>query len=96
MTAYWIGQARMRDPDGYRHYAELAKPAFAAHEHKVLARGGSIETLEGRKSYDRFVVLEFPSKQAALDCYWSEAYQRAAVVRQHASEDCQLVIVDGV
>jgi uncharacterized protein (DUF1330 family) len=96
MPAYWIGHARMRDLDGYRRYAELARPAFAAHEHKVLARGGSIDVLEGGTSCDRFVVVEFPSRQAALDCYWSEAYQRAAAVRQQASEECHLVIVDGV
>jgi uncharacterized protein (DUF1330 family) len=42
------------------------------------------------------VALEFPSMQAALDCYRSPAYQRAASVRQAASADCQLVIVEGL
>jgi uncharacterized protein (DUF1330 family) len=96
MTAYWIGRARTQDVDGYRRYAELARVAFVDHPHRVLARGGGFEVLEGATSFDRYVALEFPSMQAALDCYRSPAYQRAASVRQAASADCQLVIVEGL
>jgi uncharacterized protein (DUF1330 family) len=96
MPAYWIGRALTRDPEGYRRYAELARPALAGHAHRVLARGGRSEVLEGALHYDRHVILEFASVQAALDCYHSAAYQRAALIRQQASEDCQLVIVEGV
>jgi uncharacterized protein (DUF1330 family) len=96
MSAYWIGRARMKDPEGYRRYAELAVPALAAHQHRILVRGGGFEVLEGPSAFDRHVVLEFPSMQAALACYRSEAYQQAALVRKQASTDCQLVIVAGL
>jgi uncharacterized protein (DUF1330 family) len=96
MPAYWIAHARIKDPEGYRRYGELAAPAVAAHEHRILTRGSRIEMLEGTKAFDRFVVVEFPSRQVALACYASEAYQRAAVIRRQAAEDCQLMIVDGV
>jgi uncharacterized protein (DUF1330 family) len=95
MSAYWIGRAQIRDLEGYRRYAELAASAWIEHPHRVLARGGRFEVLEGATHYDRYVVLEFPSMQAALDCYRSAAYQHAAPVRQRASQDCQLVIVEG-
>ena len=49
-----------------------------------------------RLAYGQSVALEFPSMQAALDCYRSPAYQRAASVRQAACADCQLVIVEGL
>jgi uncharacterized protein (DUF1330 family) len=96
MPAYWIGRACTQDAQGYRRYADLARAAFAEHPHRVLVRGGRFEVLEGAGSYDRYVTLEFPSMQAALDCYRSQAYQRAALVRQAASTDCQLVIVEGM
>jgi uncharacterized protein (DUF1330 family) len=96
MSAFWIGRAQIRDLDGYRRYTDLARDAYAEHPHHILARGGRCEVLEGAAHFDRHVVLEFPSMQAALNCYRSDAYQRASLVRQQASHDCQLVIVEGV
>jgi uncharacterized protein (DUF1330 family) len=96
MSAFWIGRAQIRDPEGYRRYADLARDAYAEHPHHILARGGRFEVLEGATHFDRHVVLEFPSMQAALNCYRSPAYQRASLVRQQASRDCQLVIVEGI
>lgn len=98
MPAYWIGHAQMIDPDGYRRYAALATGALSRHPHRVLARGGQIEVLEGfdQTPYNRHVVLEFPSLQAAVDCYRSAEYQRAAAIRLAASARCDLMIVEGV
>jgi uncharacterized protein (DUF1330 family) len=96
MPSFWIGHAVMQDIAGYKHYAELASVAFRQHPHRVLARGGAFEVLEGRTSFDRHVILEFPSVQAALDCYRSEEYQRASFVRRAASRACELVVVEGL
>lgn len=96
--AYWIGHAQMTDPEGYRRYAELAGVALRQHPHRVLARGGRFEVLEGfaGTQFNRQVVLEFPSLQAALDCYRCAEYQRAAAVRQAASARCDLLVVEGI
>lgn len=98
MPAYWIGHAQMIDPEGYRRYAEIASGALSRHPHRVLARGGRFEVLEGfdQTPYDRHVVLEFPSLQAAVDCYRSAEYQRAAAIRLAASARCDLMIVESV
>ena len=98
MPAYWIGHARMIDPDGYRHYAQIAAGALRQHPHRVLARTGRVEVLEGfdQTAYNRHVVLEFPSLQAAVDCYRSAEYQRAAALRLAASARCDLMIVESV
>ncbi len=96
MSAFWIGRAQIRDLEGYRRYAELAQIAYRDHPHRILARGGHYEVLEGATNFDRHVVLEFPSMAAALDCYRSPAYQRASIIRQQASVDCQLVLVEAV
>ena len=43
---------------------------------------------------DRHVVIEFPSYQAALDCYNSPEYQFAIQERGEAG-DVDLVVVEG-
>jgi uncharacterized protein (DUF1330 family) len=59
----------------------------------MIVRGGKYEVVEG-KARGRNVVVEFPSFQAALDCYHDPAYQRAADIRRAASTG-ELVIVEG-
>ena len=50
--------------------------------------------MEG-KGRPRNVVVEFPSLQAALDCYNSAEYQAARAKRVGAG-DADIVIVEGV
>jgi uncharacterized protein (DUF1330 family) len=52
-----------------------------------------MEVVEG-KARSRIVVIEFPSYQAALDCYRSPEYAKAIAVRQ-ASADADLIVVEG-
>lgn len=96
MPAYWIGNARVRDPEGMRRYTALARLAAIEHPSRMLVGGGRFEVLEGEASYDRYVVREFPSMEAALALYRSVAYQRAAQLRHAATDEGRLVIVEGV
>ena len=66
--------------------------AFGKYGGRYLVRGGTREVVEG-KVRARTVVLEFPSYQAALDCYRSPEYQ-AAVLRQGKAE-FDLVVIEG-
>ncbi len=65
---YWIARVDVRDPEGYKDYVAAAKVAFEKHGAVFLARGGAYERLEG-EARGRNVVIEFPSLQAAVDCY---------------------------
>ena len=60
----------------------------------MIVRGGTSQTVEGALR-PRHVVVEFPSYQAALDCYNSPDYQRAKAVRV-ACADADVVIIEGV
>ncbi|KQI69537.1 hypothetical protein AN189_03815 [Loktanella sp. 3ANDIMAR09] len=75
-TALWIAHVTVTDEESYARYAALATGAIAHHGGVFLARGGDYETLEG-PDRSRNVVARFPSKQAAHDCYYSDAYQEA-------------------
>ena len=77
MSAYWINLfLEIRDPAKVAAYAELATPAIAEAGGRFLARGMPEAVFEqGRES--RTVIIEFPSVQAARDCYASPLYQKS-------------------
>ena len=58
-----------------------------------MVRAGRFENPEG-SSRSRNVVIEFPSYQAALDCWKSPEYQEAIKLRLPVSS-IDLVIVEG-
>lgn len=91
---YWIARVDVRDAERYKDYVAAAKPAFERYGAKFLARGGPFQSLEG-EARGRNVVIEFPSLQAAVDCYNSPDYQRAAAIRQEVA-DAEMVVVEGV
>ena len=91
---YWIARVTVADPVKYKSYAEGTAPALQKFGAKVLARGGKYEALEG-PARPRNVVIEFPSLQAAHDCFHSSEYQAAKAHRIGAAE-IELVIVEGV
>ena len=92
MPALWIAHVTVTDPDAYGKYAELAGPAIAAHGGTFIARGARFVQLEGRER-PRNVVAKFPSVEAAVDCYNSDAYQAALDHARGASER-ELVVVE--
>ncbi|MEM9434011.1 MAG: DUF1330 domain-containing protein [Pseudomonadota bacterium] len=83
--ALWIAHVKVTDPESYMKYAELATGAIADHGGVFLARNGRYEQLEGNDRA-RNVVAQFPSLEAAHDCYYSEAYQHALSFARDASE----------
>jgi uncharacterized protein (DUF1330 family) len=92
--AYWIAHVHVTDPEVYKLYVAGAGPAFEKHGANFLARGGKCEELEGGQGRERNVVIEFPSFQAALDCYNSPEYQEA-MKHRHKAGVATLTIVEG-
>ena len=92
--AYWIAHVTVTDPDQYKHYAAATAEPFKTFGAVMLARGGAHQQMEGN-GRARNVVIEFPSLQAAIDCYNSTEYQAARAKRVGAGE-ADIVIVEGV
>ena len=91
---YWIAHVTVTDPDQYKLYAGSTAPAFQKYGGSILARGGTFQQMEG-KGHPRNVVIEFPSLQAAIDCYSSVEYQSAKAKREGAGI-AEIVLVEGV
>jgi uncharacterized protein (DUF1330 family) len=90
---YWIGRVEITDTEKYKAYTEANAKAFKRFGAKFLVRAGRFENPEG-SSRSRNVVIEFPSYQAALDCWKSPEYQEAMKLRLPVSS-IDLVIVEG-
>ena len=91
--AYWVARVDVDDLEQYKRYVAANAQAFVQHGAKFLVRGGKFEAPEGM-SRSRNVVIEFPSYQAAMDCYNSPVYQAAMKLRLPVST-CELVIIEG-
>jgi len=83
----------------------VTNPAFAeyvgAFQSWVESVGGSVfakdmegQTVEG-KCGKLAVIIEFPSKQAAIDAYNSSEYQELSKLRWANSSDTNITIMDG-
>lgn len=94
MPGYLILHGQVTDPEGYEEYKAIASTLIAEHSGRYLVRGGASELAEGDWQ-PRFVIVEFPSYQTALDFYHSAEYQDAAKIRQRCSIS-SLAIVDGL
>ncbi|MDO5369326.1 DUF1330 domain-containing protein [Paracoccus sp. (in: a-proteobacteria)] len=91
--AYWIAHVTIDDPDAYQAYRQANAAAFAKYGGRFLVRGGPQAVMEGAVR-PRAVVIEFPSMQAAQDCYRSPEYQAALALRQPVST-ADLIIAEG-
>jgi uncharacterized protein (DUF1330 family) len=94
MRAYVIADVEVLDPEAYVEYTENVPATIAAHGGRFLVRGGAVEALEGDWRPRRFVIVEFPSPEAARDWYESDEYAALAEIRKRHS-DGRLVLVEG-
>ncbi len=91
--AYWIAHVSVTDPDAYDRYRAANAAPFARFGAKFLVRGGAQTVVEGEMR-PRTVVIEFPTLQAATECYNSPDYRAALALRKGASE-ADICIIEG-
>ena len=90
---YWIARVDVTNPDGYKGYVAANAVAFKKYGAKFIVRGGTYEAVEG-KARSRNVVIEFPSYQAAMDCWNSPEYKHAKSLRDgHAV--AEVLVIEG-
>ena len=90
---YWIARLTVNDAARYPDYVALAAPAYARFGAKLIVRAGKFDAVEG-EARPRNVVVEFPTYQAAMDCYNSPEYTAARSIRQ-AIADGEFIIIEG-
>ncbi len=94
-SAYIIANVDVTNPQQYEEYKKLSSIAMKAHGAEVCIRGGKVEVLEGDWNPSRFVMLKFPSVEAARAFNDSVEYAAARQARQGAAV-MRMLIVEGV
>ncbi len=90
---YWIVRVDIADVEKYKPYTIANAKPFAKYGARFLVRAGKYETVEG-KSRSRNAVIEFPTYQAALDCWRSPEYQEVMKLRTPWST-ADIVVIEG-
>jgi uncharacterized protein (DUF1330 family) len=90
---YWIVRVDVADQEKYQAYIAANAEPLRKYGARFLVRGGRFETVEGG-SRGRNAVIEFPSYQAALDCWKSPGYQQAIKLRKDVST-IDLIVIEG-
>ena len=95
MAAYVIVDIQITDPATYEEYRKQAAATVEAFGGRYLARGGTVEALEGDWVPGRTVVLEFPTLQRAKEWWGSDLYAPAKAMRHRAARS-RMIVVQGM
>ncbi|HUH91536.1 MAG TPA: DUF1330 domain-containing protein [Casimicrobiaceae bacterium] len=90
---YWVVRVDISDPEKYKAYLAANAQPLRQYGARFLVRAGRFENPEG-SSRTRNAVIEFPSYQAAVDCWRSSEYQEAMKLRTPVST-ADLIIIEG-
>ncbi len=90
---YWIGNSEVHDMDGLWRYRDANRETMNRYGARFIIMHGQQEIVE-ETARPTWTVVEFPSYQAAVDCFHDPGYQEAAKLR-HAVADGSMSIVEG-
>ncbi len=91
---FWIVTTTITNP-AFVEYVEAFQPWVESVGGAVFAKDMEAKTVEG-KGGQLAVIIEFPSKQAAIEAYSSAEYQELSKLRWANSSDTNITILDGV
>ena len=95
MPAYVIFDARPIDREALKPYSEKAFETVEAFGGKLIARTSNIDVREGDWAFNRMLIIQFPSMEAAQSWYDSPNYQEILPIRLAVTND-QMMIVEGL
>ncbi len=95
MSAYAILDVEIFDIEQYMRYQQAVRPLLEIAKARYLVRGGEFHVVHGDIEPQRLIIVEFPSMDALLDFYDSDAYQVLEAQRQ-ACSSATVIAVRGV
>ncbi len=95
MSAYAIVRATITDAERFKDYVARTPALLEKYGAKFLARGGDVITLEGDAENRRIVLIEYPSKEKALEFYNSTEYEELLVIMKESGTR-EFILVDGI
>ncbi len=95
MAAYIIFQENVFDEEVFEEYKRISPLTVEKFGGRFVVRGGPKEKLEGKMAFERVVIIEFPTTDAARAWHSSSEYAPAKAMRQKISEG-DAVLVKGL
>ena len=92
---YLFANIIVTDSERYQDYRRQVASVVEQYGGRFLVRGGAVDRLERSKEFDRLVMIEFESVEAAQAFYRSPEYAPLMTLREQATRS-QVVIVEGV
>ena len=89
---FWIVTTTITSP-AFKDYVEAFQPWVESVGGSVFAKDMDSQTVEG-KGGKLAVIIEFPSKEAAIDAYNKADYQELSKLRWANSTDTNITIMD--
>ena len=90
--ALLVGGHIMRDAEAFKPYAAAVPETVRRYGGRFLARGGTVTPVAGAFAPGRVVLTEYPSAEAAVAWYTSDAYAPLLKIRLAATE-ARLIIM---
>ena len=90
---FWLVTTTITSP-AFKDYVEAFQPWVESVGGSVFAKDMDSKTVEG-KGGKLAVIIEFPSKEAAIDAYNRADYQELSKLRWANSIDTNITIMDG-
>jgi uncharacterized protein (DUF1330 family) len=76
MKYYAVAEIEITDPSWVREYVKHVTKLVEQHGGRYLARTTKIEKIEGeRQAPQIFLIIEWPSREAAVEFYESDEYR---------------------
>ncbi len=91
---YWIVTTTVTNPEGFGEYVRGFSSWISSVGGKVAAKDLEAKTVEGKGGH-LSVIIEFPSKEIALEAYERPDYQELSKLRWANSIDTSITIMDG-
>lgn len=95
MAAYLIVTTDIHDAEAYERYKAAVPVFIRKHGGEYLARGGTVEVLEGAWNPSRIVLLRFPS-MTHVRAFLDDPDYRPLKALRHSAAKTNLVVVEGI
>jgi len=93
MAAYYIGTYDIVDANEFQKYPPVVFSLLPKYGGEILASDTAALLVEGT-ARTMNAIIRFPSKEAALGLYNDPAYQEAKRIRQAATRNVSMVLVE--
>lgn len=94
MAAYLIVYDTITDPVRFERYGRAVEPVIIRQGGRMLAAGPP-NVVEGEFLWERAVIFEWPSREAALGFWHGEEYAEIRKLREGAAT-FQAIILEGI